>query len=57
MTVGGGKLEGVWKEVVMASVKVASQYLPGGTEENKKILGMDKCSWVLNQDLPHTKEW
>jgi hypothetical protein len=30
--------------VVMASVKVASQYLPGGTEENKKILGVDKCS-------------
>jgi hypothetical protein len=30
------KLEGIWKEAVMAQFKVLSHHLPGGTEENQE---------------------
>jgi hypothetical protein len=34
--------ERMWKEVVLASFKVLSPYLPGGMEINRKVLSKDR---------------
>jgi hypothetical protein len=51
-------LERIWKEVVMAYLKVLSWHLPGGTEENhEKCVRMANIqAEILTQNLSNMKQ-
>jgi hypothetical protein len=52
------ELERIWKEGVVALLKVLFRYFPGVTEENHKtsVRIADIRAKVLTQDLPYAKE-
>jgi hypothetical protein len=52
------ELERIWKEAVVASFKVQSRHLPGGTEENHENPNRVSGLWaeILKPRPPNTKQ-